>query len=78
MLKYEGRLTVANKIVKQGKPIDGKQVFRNVAAQECFDRMRNDSDIYDYGIDNQGFVFFAYLNGIVKRYSRQEFIQIAE
>lgn len=78
MLKYEGRETFANKIVKQGKPIDGKHVFRNAAAQECFDKMRNDSDVMDYGIDDRGFLFFAYLNGIVKRFTRREFIRMAE
>ena len=78
MLKYEGRMTIANKIVKHGKPIDGKHVFRNVAAQEFFDKMRNDSDVMDYGIDDKGYIFFAYLNGIVKRYARREFIRMAE
>ena len=71
-------MTIANKIIKQGKPIDGKHVFRNDAAQKMFDKMRNDSDVMDYGIDNQGFIFFAYLNGIVERYTRREFIRMAE
>lgn len=78
MLKYEGRMTIANKIIKQGKPLDGAHVFRNAAAQKLFDKMRNDSDVDDYGIDNYGYIYFAYLNGIVNRYSRREFIKIAE
>lgn len=78
MLKYEGRMTIANKIIKQGKPLDGAHVFRNAAAQKLFDKMRNNSDVMDYGIDDQGFIFFAYFNGVVNRYSRREFIKIAE
>lgn len=78
MLKYEGRMTIANKVTKQGKPLDGKHVFRNAAAQEFFDKTRNDSYVDDYGIDNHGKIYFAYLNGNIERYSRREFIKMAE
>lgn len=78
MLKYEERITEGTKIAKQGKPLDGKHVFRNAAAQELFDKMRNNSDIMDYGIDDRGHIFFAYLNGVVERYSRREILRMAE
>lgn len=60
-----------------GNLVDGKKVFRNINAQRLFDRMRVNSDVYEYGVDNCGNIFFAYLNGVVKRYSRKEFIKMA-
>ena len=64
-------------VKKQGTPIDGKHVFRNIQACQLFDVYRNDSNVWDYGIDDQGKIYFSYLNGITEQYSRKEFIKMA-
>lgn len=43
-----------------------------------YDNMRDNSDVYESGVDNYGMIYFAYLNGIVKRYKRNEFLKIAK
>ena len=53
------------------------KLFRNKEAQILFDKMSKDSYIYESGIDKNGLLYFAYLNGIVKRYTRREFISLA-
>lgn len=51
--------------------------FRVKEANSLYDKKANNSDVYEYGIDTNGKIYFAYLNGIVKRYSRREFINMS-
>lgn len=60
------------------KKLLGEKVFRNIEAQRLFDVYRNDSNVWDYGVDNNGKIYFAYLNGVVERYTRRQFIQMAK
>ena len=55
-----------------------KKVFRNVIAQELYDKMSGDSDCDEAGIDDIGQIYFHYLNGVVDRYSRRQFIKKAQ
>ena len=46
MLKYEGRISsfsggVEVHVTREGLPLTGKNLFRNVLAQKFFDRLRN-------------------------------------
>ena len=43
-----------------------------------YDNMRDNSDVYESGIDNCGMIYFAYVNGTVKRYKRNEFLKMAK
>lgn len=56
----------------------GSDIFRNKKAIMMYDNMRNNSDIYESGVDNYGMIYFAYLNGDIKRYKRKEFIKMAK
>lgn len=52
--------------------------FRVTSANKLYqEKGKNNSDCYEYGIDNNGFVYFALLNGVVKRYTRVEFIKMS-
>lgn len=55
-----------------------RKIFRNVIAQELYDRMSGDSDCDEAGVDDIGQIYFAYLNGVVDRYSRRQFIKKAQ
>lgn len=54
-----------------------KKIFRVHNAQVFFNRMSKDSNCIESGVDDKGMIYFAYANGIVKRYTRSEFIKIA-
>lgn len=56
----------------------GKDIFRNKLAIMLYDKMRNNSDIYESGVDNNDMIYFAYLNGEIKRYKRSTFIKMAK
>ena len=43
-----------------------------------YDNMRDNSDVYESGVDACGMIYFAYLNGTVKRYKRNEFLKMAK
>ena len=82
MLKYEGRVEwvccgIVYRVVKEGTPLDGRHVFRNKNAQKLFDEMREGPYVQDYGIDSDGDIYFLALNGVVRRYTRREFIKLA-
>lgn len=55
-----------------------KAIFRNKEAQERFDKIKSNSDVYECGIDTNGLIYWALLNGIVVRESRREFIKNAK
>lgn len=79
MLKHRNRKEIIGvKVINEGTPLDGAHVFRNPAAAALFDKMRNDRDLSDYGIADDGRIYFQLLNGVVKYYTRREFIKIAE
>ena len=85
MLKYEGRISsfsggVEIHVTREGLPLTGKKLFRNVFAQKFFDRLRNQSYLSDYGrIENNKNVFyFEFLNGEIKYYTRREIIKLAK
>ena len=54
-----------------------KKIFRVHNAQVLFNRMSADSDCIESGVDSNKKIYFHYANGIVKRYTRSEFIKIA-
>ena len=50
----------------------GSDIFRNKMAITMYDNMRDNSDVYESGVDKYGMIYFAYLNGNIKRYKRNE------
>lgn len=56
----------------------GSDIFRNKMAIMMYDNMRDNSDVYESGVDDCGMIYFAYLNGTVKRYKRNEFLKMAK
>ena len=54
-----------------------KPTFKNIEAQKLYNEMSADRDVYQHGVDNHGKIYFAYLNGNVQRYTRQQFLKIA-
>ena len=52
--------------------------FRNEKAQELYTEMANNHNVWEYGIDNNGKIYFSYHNGVTKRYTRAEFIKLAK
>jgi hypothetical protein len=52
-------------------------IFRNQDAIDYYNRLASDLYVYEYGIDTEGKIYFAWLNGNVDRYSRREFLRIA-
>lgn len=53
------------------------EIFRNEKAIELYEKFVNDSSVYEYGVDSEGNIYFAFLNGVIKRYPRREFVKIA-
>lgn len=56
----------------------GFQVFRNDTPALLFDKMGKNSDVSEYGVDYYGQIYFHYVNGVTDRYSRWQFIAMAE
>ena len=56
----------------------GEDIFKNVYAKDYYNLLISNSDIYEYGIECNGKIYFAYLNGNIERYSRIEFIREAK
>ena len=56
----------------------GEDIFRKAFAKDYYNLLIKDPDIYEYGIDCNGKIYFAYLNGNVERYSRIDFIKEAK
>ena len=56
----------------------GRDIFRNKMAIMMYDNMRDNSDVYESGVDDCGMIYFAYLNGTIKRYKRNEFLKMAK
>ena len=54
-----------------------KNPFRNKEAAKLYQKMSSDSHVWEHGIDKYGRIYFAYANGIVKRYTRRAFIKMA-
>jgi hypothetical protein len=52
-------------------------VFRNKLASKYYNYLRNNSSVYEAGVDDRGNLYFAFLNGNVDRYTRREFIKFA-
>jgi hypothetical protein len=59
------------KSVKNPKP---EQIFRNELAKKWYAEIIKNDDIYEHGIDCNGNVYFAFLNGNINRSSRKEFL----
>ncbi len=51
--------------------------FRIESANFLYEKKASDSAVYEYGIDTKGRIYFAYLNGIVQRFTRKEFIKLS-
>lgn len=52
-------------------------IFKNKVAQGYYEELSNRFGCYESGVDNQGLIYFAFLNGIIERYTRSEFIRNA-
>ena len=50
-------------------------LFKNQYAKDYYNLLIKNSDIYEYGLDQKGLVYFAYLNGNIERYTKREFIR---
>jgi len=55
-----------------------KPNFRNRQAADFFELCSSDSDCFESGIDNHGEIYFAYLNGIISRETRVQFLRRAK
>ncbi len=51
--------------------------FRVKKANELYNKIASNSDVYEYGIDTNGKIYFAYINGNVKRFTRPDFIKMS-
>ena len=78
MLKYEGRISqfcggFETHVTREGLPLTGKKLFRNVLAQKFFDRLRNQAYLSDYGRieNNKNLFYFEFLNGEIKKFKEK-------
>ncbi len=55
-----------------------EEIFRNQLSINYYNELKKNSDIYEYGIDIAGNVYFAYLNGIISRFTKKEFLKEAK
>lgn len=52
-----------------------KNPFRNTLAARRYNEFSNNTNVYESGIDTNGMVYFAWTNGNVDRYTREDFIR---
>lgn len=52
-------------------------IFRNQQAMSLYNKLSSNSHVYEYGVDSTNKIYFAYLNGNIDRYSRREFLKLA-
>lgn len=53
-------------------------IFRSEKAISLYNSFVNEFGVYEHGIDNWGNIYFAYLNGIIERYTRREFLDLSK
>ena len=76
--RAKARGTTSNTMAQIKIRPKGKEVFRNDTPAKLFDKMGSYSDVSEYGVDFHGKIYFHYLNGNTERYTRREFIKMAE
>lgn len=54
-----------------------EKIFKSVNAKNYYKEIVKNDDIYEHGIDTNGQIYFAYLNGLVTRQSRTSFLRDA-
>ena len=54
-----------------------EQLFRSEAAKTLYNEMKNQTHVAEYGKDQQGNIYFHWLNGNTDRYTRKEFLKMA-
>lgn len=52
-----------------------EKIFKSVNAQNLYKNIIKNDHIYEHGIDTDGQIYFAYLNGLVTRQSRASFLR---
>lgn len=52
--------------------------FRSDLAKLLFFHICSNANVYEAGIDDKKQIYFAYMNGIVKRYSRKDFLRTSK
>ena len=55
-----------------------EDLFNNETAKDYYRFLINDSDVYEYGLDSNGKIYFAYLNGVINRFTRYQFLKAAK
>ena len=55
-----------------------EKIFRNQTAINYYNHLSTNSNVYEYGVDTNGQIYFAWLNGNIDRYSRCEFLKLAK
>jgi len=51
--------------------------FRVEKANKLYHEIASNPDVYEYGIDTNGRIYFAYINGMVQRFTRPDFIKMS-
>ncbi len=55
-----------------------EKIFRNKEAISLYNEKSTNGNVYEYGVDSHGDVYFAWLNGNIERYTRKQFISLAK
>ena len=55
-----------------------EDLFNNETAKDYYRFLINDSYVYEYGLDSNGEIYFAYLNGVIDRFTRYQFLKAAK
>lgn len=56
----------------------GEDIFRKPEYAKEYDRLASNPDVCEHGIDDQGRIYFHYLNGLTFRYTRSQFYKICK
>ena len=74
-----GKTFVKNEFINQIKQINMKVNFKNKLAREYYEYLTQPfQSVLESGIDDNGRIYICYLNGIINRYTRREFIREAK
>lgn len=55
-----------------------EMIFKNQKAIEYYNQLVSDTHVYEFGVDTNNNIYFAFLNGNIERYSRNKFLKLAK
>jgi hypothetical protein len=58
--------------------VKAEKIFRNQDAINYYNQLSINSHVSEFGVDSNGKIYIAWLNGNIDRYTRREFLKLSK